>query len=91
MAMFGINQAVVWPRFFGLRHLGEISGFAAAWMVAGSALGPYAFSLAVDISGSFHVVAWIAAPLCAIIALLGFRADNPNRVSGTARLKQGSE
>ena len=90
MAMFGVNQAVVWPRFFGLRHLGEIAGFAAACMVAGSALGPYAFSLAVDISGSFHAVAWIAAPLCAVIALLGFRADNPNRAPATPDVSQGS-
>ena len=78
-AMSGVSQSVVWPRFFGLSHLGEISGFSAAWMVAGSALGPYAFSMAHSVTGSFHLVAWLAAPLCATIALLGLFANNPNR------------
>ena len=79
MATMEVNQAVVWPRFYGLTHLGTISGFAAAWMVAGSALGPYAFSLAAEITGSFHAIVWIMAPICLIIAALGFLADNPNR------------
>jgi len=47
MATMEVNQAVVWPRCYGLtHHLGTIAGFAAACMVAESALGPYAFSLA---------------------------------------------
>ncbi|MEX2444567.1 MAG: MFS transporter [Alkalispirochaeta sp.] len=79
MASMEVNQAVVWPRFYGLSHLGTISGFAAACMVAGSAIGPYAFSLAVDITGSFHAIVWVMAPICLIVAALGFLADNPNR------------
>lgn len=84
-AMSGVSQSVVWPRFFGLSHLGEISGFSAAWMVAGSAFGPYAFSLAHSVTGSFHHVAWLAAPLCATIAILGFFANNPNRKDAVRR------
>ncbi len=44
-AMFSINVAVAWPRYFGLSHLGAITGFAMAWITAGSAAGPYVFSL----------------------------------------------
>lgn len=78
MAMFGVNQAVVWPRFYGLTHLGAISGFAAACMVAGSALGPYIFSLASDSTGSFHTISWAVVPLSLLVSVLAFRAENPN-------------
>ncbi len=78
-AMFGINQAVVWPRFFGLTHLGTITGFSTAWLVGGSAIGPYLYSLSFELTGSFLPVSYLFGPLCILVGLLGFRADNPNR------------
>lgn len=77
-AMFGVNQTVVWPRFFGLTHLGAITGFATAWFVGGSAVGPYIYSLSLQLTGSFLWVSYIFAPLCIVLGLLGLRADNPN-------------
>jgi MFS family permease len=67
--MFGIVIAVPWPRFFGLAHLGRISGFVAGWAVAGSALGPYAFSLCLDFFGSYGGISILTA-LSAIGLLL---------------------
>ncbi|MFN2311703.1 MAG: nitrate/nitrite transporter [Spirochaetia bacterium] len=78
LAMFAVNHTVVWPRFFGLEHLGSISGYSAAWFVAGSALGPYLFSLSVDLTGSFWGVSYAFVPICLALLLLGTRADNPN-------------
>jgi MFS transporter, OFA family, oxalate/formate antiporter len=52
--MMGINSAIIWPRLFGLSHLGAIGGFAIALGVAGSAIGPFAFSLSLDIFGSYR-------------------------------------
>ncbi|MGC9313620.1 MAG: MFS transporter [Sediminispirochaetaceae bacterium] len=65
--MMGITSTITWPRFFGLRYLGAVSGYAMAWTVAGSALGPYLFSLAFDAAGSYD----FGAILCAGIAFLG--------------------
>jgi MFS transporter, OFA family, oxalate/formate antiporter len=48
-------------------------------VVQGAAMALTLLSLAFSITGSFHLVAWLTAPLCAVIALLGFFADNPNR------------
>ena len=42
-------------RFFGLKHLGEISGLNTALTVSASAIGPAAFSLGLDWSGSYQV------------------------------------
>jgi sugar phosphate permease len=51
--MMGITSAIIWPRLFGLSHLGAISGFAMALSVAGSAIGPFTFSLSLDLFDSY--------------------------------------
>lgn len=79
VALFGINSAVVWPRFYGLTHLGTINGFSGAWMAAGSAFGPYAYSLSLDVFGSFSAIGIVFIPLCVIFIITGFFANNPNR------------
>ncbi len=65
--MMGITSTITWPRFFGLRYLGAVSGYAMAWTVAGSALGPYVFSLTLDMLGSYD----LSALLCGGIGFLG--------------------
>jgi len=77
-AMFAVNHTVVWPRFFGLEHLGSISGYSAAWFVAGSALGPYLYSVSVELTGSFWGVSYVFIPVCLALLVLATRADNPN-------------
>lgn len=75
--VFGITSNVTWPRFYGRKHLGAISGFASALAVAGSAVGPYLFSLGRDISGNYDL-AVIACGIIAVVLLVGsFRADRP--------------
>ncbi len=64
--MFGIISAVTWPRFYGRTHLGAISGFSTSIVVAGTAVGPYLFSIAQDQFGTYRP----AALLCALAALI---------------------
>lgn len=81
--VFGIVAAVPWPRYYGLLHLGRISGFVMGWAVAGSALGPYFFSLSLDLFGSYRVVSVIVAAITlALLALSPFanRPSAPRRV-----------
>lgn len=76
--MFGIISAVTWPRFYGRTHLGAISGFSTSIVVAGTAVGPYLFSVAHEQFGTYRP----ATVLCAIIAFILFaaspRADRPH-------------
>ncbi|MCF7928687.1 MAG: MFS transporter [Spirochaetales bacterium] len=76
--LMGVNGNITWARFFGRKHLGEVSGFANALIVAGSAVGPYLFSLSLDISGTYI---W-AAGACGITALVllagAWRAERPD-------------
>ena len=64
---FGLLMSVTWPRLFGLKHLGAVSGLCMGWVVAGSALGPYLFSLSESVFGSYR--AGILVVLAAALAL----------------------
>lgn len=75
--LFILLAAVTWPRFFGLKHLGAISGYSMSWMVIGSAMGPYLFSLSFAQTSSYHSIAMACFAMALILFVLSFRADNP--------------
>jgi len=75
--LYTVLIGVTWPRFYGLKHLGAISGYSLSWTVIGSALGPYMFSLSMDLTGSYDLVAWICLGIALFLVVLAFRADNP--------------
>ena len=78
--LFIVLSAVTWPRFFGLKNLGAISGFSLSWLVIGSALGPYLFSLAFDLHGTYVMVAQASLAISIILFVLSFRANNPSEL-----------
>lgn len=75
--MFGITSSLVWPRFYGRAHLGAISGYAMALVVAGTAVGPYVFSFARDLSGSYAPAALACAGIGAVLLVGSHRAERP--------------
>ncbi len=80
--LYTVLIAVTWPRFYGLKHLGAISGFSLSWSVIGSALGPYLFSLSLNLTGGYNLVAWLSLALSVFLLLFAFKADNPNETPG---------
>jgi len=76
--MMGVNSNIVWPRFFGRLHLGSVSGFATSLIVAGSAVGPYIYSLSLDFAGSYTVAALISIAIVGTLFIAAFRADRPD-------------
>jgi cyanate permease len=79
--LYTVLIGVTWPRFFGLKNLGAISGFSMSWTVIGSALGPYLFSLSYEHAGNYHIIAWICVAISVLLLLLAFKADNPNETN----------
>ena len=64
---WGVLNSITWIRLFGRKHLGEITGFAMGWIVAGSAFGPYIFSISEKISGGYGLsVVFCIAAVCII-------------------------
>jgi len=76
---FGLLLQVTWPRFFGRRHLGAISGLATALTVFASALGPYAFSQVFEVTGAYRLIGWAILAVAGVLIVGSFRADNPQR------------
>jgi MFS family permease len=76
--LYSVLIGVTWPRFFGLKHLGAISGLSMSITVIGSSLGPYMFSLSNEWSGSYDIVGWVCLAIAVLVLLVSFRADNPS-------------
>ena len=75
--LMGVTNNIVWVRFFGRKHLGAVSGFAAAWTVAGSAVGPFLFSLSLDLSGSYAFISILSFGVSSALFIASFKADRP--------------
>tara|TARA_Y100001970_G_C13953592_1_gene709488 strand:- start:203 stop:730 length:528 start_codon:yes stop_codon:yes gene_type:complete len=64
--LWGVVSNLAFIRFFGPGHVGEVSGFSTSISVFASALGPFVFSLAVDVLGSYVA----AAKICLLVLFL---------------------
>lgn len=72
-------SATLLPRWFGVRHIGEIQGTASFIDVASTALGPVVFALARDATGGYSGAAtwFIIMPLLAGIVAATIRPVSP--------------
>lgn len=72
---------VVWPHFYGVKHMGSIKGFIATFRNGLTGLGPLPIALALDSGFSINqVLIWTsyAIFLTALLPLLVWRMDNKN-------------
>jgi len=76
---FSALSGIVWPRFFGRRHLGAVSGIGMSSMVIASGIGPLLFSLSLSWTQSYSPILWVSALLPALLLLGACWADNPQR------------
>ena len=82
--LFNITTSIVWPRYYGIKHLGAISGMAMGFMVAGSAVGPYFFSMINRFTGSYSAACIISLAVMAVLFVFGFRVKRPVHPSAGA-------
>lgn len=75
--LYAVLIGVTWPRFYGLKHLGAISGYSLSWTVIGSALGPYFFSLSIKYTGNYAMAGLLCVVLSVALFVLALKADNP--------------
>jgi len=67
--LFSVLTTIALPRFFGLRHLGTISGASMTGIVVGSALGPSLLAASRAFSGSYAAALGAAALVALAIGL----------------------
>lgn len=74
---FTILAGVCYPRLFGRRHLGAITGLSMSIVVFSSAIGPYLFSKTNDLTGSFTSNFYILIILIFALVVLAATIKNP--------------
>lgn len=73
-AFFGIFSAITWPRLFGTKHLGEISGYSIGFVVISSAVGPLLMALSFYIFDSYFPALYLCAVFGILLFILSFTA-----------------
>lgn len=83
-AVFGVNNAVtmtlfsyVWPRFFGLAHLGSIQGVGQMVGVVGASVGALPLAMAFDLTGDYDTTLASLTVLPAVCFVLAFFLKAP--------------
>ena len=72
--LWGCLSLVTWPRFYGRKHLGAISGLFMSCQVFASAIGPPIFGASEYFTGNYHNAAWVMAMLNMVLLIGSFRA-----------------
>jgi MFS transporter, OFA family, oxalate/formate antiporter len=75
--LFHAVSAVVWPAFYGRRHLGSIYGIASAAGVLGAALGPLPFGIVRDLLGSYELILYASSAISLLLSLLSLSVQKP--------------
>lgn len=75
--LFTVLIAVTWPRFFGRKHLGAISGKSMSMVVMASALGPALFSFSKTLFSTYAGIGILSIVFLIVIAFASRRAYNP--------------
>ena len=78
LGLFNITNSIVWPRYYGIEHLGAITGQIMGLMVAGSAVGPYFFSIIRKYTGSYSAASLICLAALAVLFILGIKVRRPS-------------
>jgi MFS family permease len=74
--LWGVLSNLSYIRFFGPKHLGEITGFSTSLTVSASAIGPAAFSLGFDYFGSYISSAKICLVFLIILLIISLLLDH---------------
>lgn len=74
-----VCRRLIWPEYYGRKHLSTISGLTMTALVIGSAVGPLIIGAGYDIYGSYKSVMIVMMGLCLIAALCSILSPAPKK------------
>jgi MFS family permease len=75
--LFAVVNAVTWPRYFGRKFLGSITGKAMSFMVIASAIAPSLFSYSFTTFGSYSYISYLLFPFLVFLFFGSLKVKNP--------------
>ena len=79
--VWGCLSVVTWPRFYGRKHLGAISGLFMGVVIFASAIGPAFYGISQQITGNYNTSAWVAVLMNLLIFVGAFKAKRMLTIS----------
>lgn len=75
--LFAVVNAVTWPRYFGRKYLGAITGKVMSFLVVGSAIAPSLFSYSYTSLGSYSYISYATLAFLAFLIIGSVSVRNP--------------
>ncbi|ALJ04264.1 MFS transporter [Pseudalgibacter alginicilyticus] len=75
--LFSVVNAVTWPRYYGRKYLGSITGKVMSFLVIASAIAPSMFSYCFSILGSYSYISYVTLGFLVILLGAFFKVKNP--------------
>lgn len=75
--LFAVVNAVTWPRYYGRKFLGEITGKVASFLVIASAVAPSLFSYCFTTFGDYKFISYLLLPFLIFMFFAAFKVQNP--------------
>ncbi len=75
--LFAVVNAVTWPRYYGRKYLGAITGKVMSFLVIASAIAPSLFSYCFTTLGSYSYISYITLAFLLVILIGSIKVKNP--------------
>ncbi len=75
--LFAVVNAVTWPRYYGRKYLGAITGKVMSFLVIGSAIAPSLFSYCFTTLGSYGYITYITLGFLLFLIIGSVKVKNP--------------
>ena len=79
MGIQSVSSGIVWPDYFGMKHLGTIRGYAMAGLFIGSAFGPLPLGILYGLQQSYDTALLLLMVLPVIAFILALFSKKPYR------------
>ncbi len=77
--LFAVVNAVTWPRFYGRKYLGAITGKVMSFLVIASAIAPSLFSYCYTSLGSYSYISYITLGFLFFLTIGSLKIKNPQQ------------
>lgn len=75
--LFAVINAVTWPRFYGRKYLGSITGKVMSFLVIASAIAPSLFSFCFTLLSSYNYISYINLSFLLFLLVTSIKVKNP--------------